>query len=98
MAKPTNTNLRKIAVLGTGTMGAPIARNIAKGGFSVGAWNRTREKAERLTEAGITVAESAAEAIRDADAVVTMLTDGDAVRATMEAASAGLRPGLIWMQ
>ena len=35
------------AVLGTGTMGEPIARNLVRTGFVVRVWNRTREKAER---------------------------------------------------
>ena len=39
-----------IAVLGTGTMGAPIARHLLKAGFDVRAWNRTRERAEPLAE------------------------------------------------
>jgi len=38
-----------IAVLGTGTIGFPVARNLARAGFDVRAWNRTREKAEPLS-------------------------------------------------
>jgi 3-hydroxyisobutyrate dehydrogenase-like beta-hydroxyacid dehydrogenase len=52
MIKPSTTNVQNVAVLGTGTMGSPIARNIAKGGFSVRAWNRTRDKAASLAKAG----------------------------------------------
>jgi 3-hydroxyisobutyrate dehydrogenase len=71
----------RIAVLGTGTMGAPIAENLAKAGHDVVVWNRTRERAESLT--GTTVADSPADAVRDADAVLTMLTDGAAVEETV---------------
>jgi 3-hydroxyisobutyrate dehydrogenase len=45
-----------VAVLGTGIMGAPFARNIARAGMSVRAWNRTREKAEPLADDGVEVA------------------------------------------
>lgn len=98
MITPRTETIRKVAVLGTGTMGSPIARNIAKAGFSVIAWNRTREKAEPLANTGVAIADAAADAVRDADAIVTMLTDGDAVLKAMEAASAGLQPGAIWAQ
>jgi 3-hydroxyisobutyrate dehydrogenase len=98
MTTPNTTSIRKVAVLGTGTMGSPIARNIAKGGFSVRVWNRTRKRAGPLVDAGVTIADIAADAVRDVDVIVTMLTDGDAVLETMEAAAAGLRPGTIWAQ
>jgi 3-hydroxyisobutyrate dehydrogenase len=71
----------RIAVLGTGTMGAPIAENLAKAGHDVVVWNRTREKAEAVT--GVTVADTPADAVRRADAVLTMLTNGAAVEETV---------------
>jgi 3-hydroxyisobutyrate dehydrogenase len=70
---------RSVAVLGTGIMGLPMARNLAGAGLEVRAWNRTSEKAEPLAEDGVTVAGSAAEAIDGADAWITMLADGDTV-------------------
>jgi 3-hydroxyisobutyrate dehydrogenase len=81
----------RVAVLGTGTMGAPIARNLAAAGHEVRAWNRTREKAEGL---GAEVADSPAEAVADVEAVVTMLTDGPAVEATVPE----LDPDVLWVQ
>ena len=57
----------KVAVLGTGIMGAAMARNLLSEGMEVRAWNRSREKAESLTEDGAEVAESPADAARDAD-------------------------------
>lgn len=66
----------RIAFLGTGLMGAPMARRLLGAGFSVVAWNRTRAKAEALTPDGATVAGSAAEAAAEADVVVTMLETG----------------------
>lgn len=90
------TDKIKIGVLGTGIMGAAMARNLAKAGHDVRAWNRTTEKAEPLKDDGATVAGSAAEAVRDADVVVTMLYDGDSVLDVVR--EAGLAPGTIWLQ
>jgi 3-hydroxyisobutyrate dehydrogenase len=69
----------RVAVLGTGIMGAPMARNLAAAGHEVTAWNRTAEKAEGIE--GVSAAGSVAEAVRGADAVITMLADADAVEA-----------------
>ena len=68
-----------IACLGAGTMGFPMARNLARAGFDVRAWNRTAERARPLTEDGATVCETASEAAEGAELMLTMLSDGDAV-------------------
>jgi 3-hydroxyisobutyrate dehydrogenase len=81
----------RIAVLGTGTMGGPIARNLASAGHDVRVWNRTREKAEGL---GATVANDPADAIDGAEAVITMLSDGAAVEAVLPP----LGQGTLWVQ
>jgi 3-hydroxyisobutyrate dehydrogenase len=83
----------RVAVIGTGIMGAPMARNIAQAGHEVGVWNRTREKAEGL---GARVADSPAEAVDGAEAVVTMLSDGDAVAAAMDGVALG--GDQVWWQ
>ena len=59
----TTTPLR-IAVLGIGMMGRPIARRLKEAGHQVQVWNRTRAKAEPLTAFGITVHASPTEAVR----------------------------------
>ncbi|PZG19349.1 3-hydroxyisobutyrate dehydrogenase, partial [Spongiactinospora gelatinilytica] len=87
-----------VAVLGTGIMGAPMARNLAKNGLQVRAWNRTRDKALPLQADGITVCSDPAEAVTGADVVITMLSDGDAVRAAMSAAAPALAAGQVWAQ
>ncbi|MFT3802596.1 MAG: NAD(P)-dependent oxidoreductase [Burkholderiaceae bacterium] len=87
-----------IAVLGTGLMGAPIARNLHGKGFTVRAWNRTSAKAQALMADGIRAFGSPAEAVRDADIIVTMLKDGPGVEAAMQAAAPALREGSIWLQ
>ena len=71
----------RVAVLGTGIMGAPMARNLRAAGHEVRAWNRSAEKAEALAGDGVEPATSVAEAVRGADVVVTMLADADAVEA-----------------
>jgi 3-hydroxyisobutyrate dehydrogenase len=82
----------KIAFLGTGIMGAPMARHLAAV-HDVTVWNRTREKAEGL---GATVADSPAEAVDGAEVVVTMLSDGPTVAAVMDGIT--LRDDQIWWQ
>jgi 3-hydroxyisobutyrate dehydrogenase len=82
----------RVALLGTGTMGAGMARNLLAAGHEVRVWNRTRERAEGL---GATVADSPAEACDGAEVVITMLADGPAV----EAATEGLSfDGAVWAQ
>ncbi|MFI0454092.1 NAD(P)-dependent oxidoreductase [Actinomadura sp. 6N118] len=87
-----------VALLGTGIMGAPMARNLLKEGLAVNAWNRTRAKAEPLSADGAVVSGSPAEAVENADIIITMLNDGDAVLSTMESAVPALRSGQIWAQ
>ncbi|MGV9278797.1 NAD(P)-dependent oxidoreductase [Streptomyces griseosporeus] len=92
------TDKLTVSVLGTGIMGAAMARNLARAGHSVRVWNRTRAKAEPLTADGATVAATPAEAVRDADVVLTMLYDGDAALAVMRDAAPALRSGTAWVQ
>ncbi len=79
-------------------MGAPMARNMAGSGLQVKVWNRTPEKARPLEADGAVVAGSPAEAVEGADVIVTMLGDGEAVRAAMSAAAPGLRSAQVWAQ
>ncbi|HEX6041158.1 NAD(P)-dependent oxidoreductase [Longimicrobium sp.] len=67
----------RIAFLGTGAMGLPMARNLVAAGHEVTAWNRTRARAEAVE--GATVADTPAEAARGVEAVITMLADDAAV-------------------
>jgi 3-hydroxyisobutyrate dehydrogenase len=91
-----------VAVLGAGgTMGLPMARNIAKAGIEVRAWNRSREKAEPLTDDGIEVAATAADAASGASMILTILSDTEAVASSMEGpdgALAAAEDGAIWLQ
>ena len=85
-----------IAVLGAGTMGAPIARNLVQAGFAVRAWNRTRAAAEAVED--VTVADTPAEAVRGAAFVLTMLTDGRVVAEVAGDALDGAGADTIWIQ
>lgn len=70
------SNKPRIAVLGTGIMGQPMACNLAAAGFDTAAWNRSETRYQALTEAGVQVMSSPADAVRDRDAVVVMLSSG----------------------
>src|SRR3954451_2984440 len=87
-----------VAVLGTGIMGAQIARNLLKAGFPVRVWNRTPEKARVLAADGADLAETAADAVREAAFVITMLTDTAAVLAVMRQAAESVPDGAVWLQ
>jgi 3-hydroxyisobutyrate dehydrogenase-like beta-hydroxyacid dehydrogenase len=70
--------MTKLAFLGLGAMGAPMAARLIGAGHEVTVWNRTRSKAEAL-EGAARVAETPADAARGAEAVITMLATPDAV-------------------
>jgi 3-hydroxyisobutyrate dehydrogenase len=88
-----------VAVLGAGgTMGFPMARNIARAGIEVRAWNRSREKAEPLREDGVTVVDTPADAVQGARVVLTMLADTDAVLNAIDGALGSMAAGTVWLQ
>ncbi|MFG2603886.1 NAD(P)-dependent oxidoreductase [Streptomyces sp. NPDC048514] len=87
-----------VSVLGTGIMGAAMARNLCRAGLDVRAWNRTREKAEPLAADGARITGTPAEAVEGADVVLTMLYDGNAVLDVMREAAPALRSGAVWAQ
>jgi 3-hydroxyisobutyrate dehydrogenase-like beta-hydroxyacid dehydrogenase len=74
--------MTSVAVIGTGRMGSAMARALARGGASLTLHNRSLERAEALAgELGARVAGTPAEAASASDVAITMLADGDAVRA-----------------
>jgi 3-hydroxyisobutyrate dehydrogenase len=92
---------RSVAVLGTGTMGAPIARNLLRAGFEVLVWNRTPAKVEALVADGAQYASTPADAAAGVDVLITMLADGAAVEHVMTGSAgalSALRPGAVWIQ
>ncbi|WP_110686736.1 NAD(P)-dependent oxidoreductase [Salinicola aestuarinus] len=89
------TSPTRIAVIGTGLMGTPIARNLAAAGHTVSAWNRTAAKLEALAAFDVTPLPSA-RAGADADIVIVMLSDGpvcDALLLGDEGLIAAMTPG-----
>jgi 3-hydroxyisobutyrate dehydrogenase-like beta-hydroxyacid dehydrogenase len=71
----------KIAFIGLGKMGIEMANNLLRAGHHLSVYNRTTEKASTLEALGARVAVTPAEAVADAEAVLTILTDDDAVEA-----------------
>jgi len=87
-----------VAVLGTGIMGAGMARSMLRSGLDVTVWNRSSGRAAPLAADGARVAATAAEAVADADAVVTMLWDGNSVADVMADALPAAPEGIVWVQ
>ena len=69
-----------VAILGLGTMGMGMAKNLLKAGFTVHAYNRTRAKAEPLAAEGAHLHETSGDAARAADVIVAMVSDDNASR------------------
>src|SRR5262245_50639037 len=72
---------KTVAMLGLGTMGAPMAMNVLRAGNRVVVWNRDAQKAVPLVEAGARAESTPAEAARGAEIVITMLSDPAAIDA-----------------
>lgn len=93
--------MKRIAVIGIGAMGAPIARRLLGYGCEVTVWNRSPRRVVALREAGAAVGTSAADAVRGAEAVIVMVTDPQALLAVTEGEcgiAAGIEPGAVVVQ
>ena len=88
----------KIAFLGLGKMGSPMARRLLAAGHDVTVWNRSRERTDALAAYGASVAATPADAVREAEAVLSMLFD-DSAHEEVFFGSGGvldaLRPGTL---
>lgn len=85
-----------IALLGTGLMGAPMARNLVAAGHNVTVWNRSIEKARAID--GAQVAETPAAAVAGKSIVISMLSDGPASAAVQDGIGTGFAKGAIWVE
>ena len=85
--------MAKVAVVGLGAMGSRIARRLLDSGHELVVWNRDPARTAPLTAAGAVAAESPAEAARQAEAVITMVSNPDALRDVTEG-QAGVGEGL----
>ncbi len=92
---------QRVAILGLGTMGMGMAKNLLKAGFSVAAYNRTSAKAAPLAAAGAQIANTPAQAAGNADVVISMLSDDNASRSAWtgeQGALAGAKPGAVLVE
>lgn len=91
----TDTTRQRIAFLGIGLMGKPMALRLLQAGYCVTVWNRTHAKAQALAAAQAQVAETPAKAVANADVVITMLEAGPMVADVLHQASSSLQPGTL---
>jgi 3-hydroxyisobutyrate dehydrogenase len=89
---------KTVTVLGTGIMGAGMARNLIGAGLDVTVWNRSPDRVRPLADAGARIATDVAGAVAGADVVVTMLFDADSVAQVMEEALPAMAPEAVWVQ
>ncbi len=85
-----------VAFLGLGAIGAPMAAHVARAGHALTIWNRTIERASgsEAAAAGARVATSAADAVRDADIVITCLPESSHVAALLAADGGAMQSAL----
>ena len=94
----TSSVPERVGLIGTGIMGAPMARNARKAGFEVTVTNRTLARAEPLAKDGIAVARTPREVAQRSDIVVTMVVDSPDVEAVLfgaDGVAAGAHEGLL---
>ena len=84
----------KLAVLGLGTMGAPMATNLIKAGCEVTVYNRTRSREEPVARLGASRADSPAAAASDVDIVLSCVSDTPDVERVLLASGSGAIHGL----
>ena len=88
----------KVAFLGLGAMGAPMAARVLAAGHEVVVWNRTAARTEPLVALGATAAPTPAEAVGGAEFVVTMLSDPAAVSTVAESFASALRTDAVLIE
>jgi 2-hydroxy-3-oxopropionate reductase len=88
---------KKIGFIGIGLMGLPMSKNIAKAGYNLKVFNRSKKKAEPLKEFGANISNTLKDLVDDSDIVITMLTDDTAVEEVMNNSDflEKLKPGAI---
>ena len=85
----------RIAFLGIGLMGQPMAHRLLQAGYALQVWNRSASKTRSCQEYGALVADSPANAAAGADLLITMLEAGPVVRSVLTEALPGIRPGAL---
>jgi 3-hydroxyisobutyrate dehydrogenase len=94
------TDLPRVAVIGTGTMGGAMAANLVRAGLRTTVWDRSPGRLDPLVALGAVSAETSAEAAGASDVIITMLATGDAVVDTAESGGLveAIPPGGVWVQ
>src|ERR671910_246072 len=91
--------IERVGFAGLGAMGAGIAQRLLDAGYTVVGWNRTKEKAQPLLDAGMGWADTPRELAESVDVLFTMLTNTAAIEATADGPDgvlAGLGGGVVW--
>lgn len=92
--------MSNVAFIGLGIMGLPMAKNLVNAGFTVTGYNRSQSAIDALIAAGGHGATSVAQAVTDADVVITMVPDSPDVQAVVSGADgvfAHAKPGALWI-
>lgn len=87
-----------ITILGTGAMGVGMTQSLRRADLAVTVWSRTPERAQPLAELGATVTTDPAQAVREADVVLTMLYDIDSTLDVARTVLPAMQPGAVWVQ
>lgn len=91
------STLPNVAFLGLGHMGGPMAANLVKAGYPVTGFDPVPAAQEQGRADGLTIAESATDAVRDADVVITMLPNGGLVLKLYDEVLAAARPNTLFV-
>lgn len=95
-----NTELKNVAFIGLGIMGLPMAKNLINAGFNVTGYNRSQDKIDALVQAGGNGATSIADAVKDADVIITMVPDSPDVAGVVQGEDgvfANAKAGAYWV-
>jgi 2-hydroxy-3-oxopropionate reductase len=100
MTTTPSTATRNVTVIGLGIMGLPMARNLVAAGHHVVGFNRSQDRIDQLLQAGGAGAPDVAQAVRDADVVITMVPDSPDVEGVVtgpDGVFENARQGTLWI-
>ncbi|MDR2320411.1 MAG: 2-hydroxy-3-oxopropionate reductase [Microbacterium sp.] len=92
--------MTRIAFIGLGIMGLPMAKNLVTAGYDVVGYNRSQEAIDKLVAAGGAGATGIADAVKDADVVITMVPDSPDVAGVVQGPDgvfANAKAGALWI-
>ena len=86
-----------VAFIGLGNMGFPMAKNLQAAGHAIQAFDTVPAARDRAAAEGLAAADSVAQAVDGADAIVTMLPNGPIVLSVLEEINSAARSGAVWI-